>query len=192
VSNLKPKELKKLANKQYDAKLDDPKAWLFTAWTLKRAAQEIGTFSRPGWSNSIPGGPEGELAFVGHVYRFLIAQSFENLLKGLLVSQGHSAGMDGKLAKSFQTHKLETLAGRLEKTRFDMSLEELETLRTLQPYLTWAGRYPIPIHSALYEIALGYSDTENRRERKLWERMAAALKTNAPTQPDAVRETEPN
>ena len=175
------KRLEKIINRQYDGALDDPMAWFRSAWKLKRAAQEFGTMSRPGWSNGIPDDPkERELANLMPVYRFLIGQSFENLLKALLVSQGHSAGTGGRLAKSFKIHSLETLAGRLDKTNFPMSNEELETLLDLQPYLDWAGRYPIPTERAQHSIALGFSSTQHYNERRLWERIAATLKTNAP------------
>jgi hypothetical protein len=143
---------------------------------LKRASDEIDVFSIPGFSNDIPEGPRGDIAQLMLIYRFLVGLSFENLLKGLLITQGIVAGKDGKLDGNFKTHSLTGLIKRVDTTRFKISRHEKSLLKDLEKFISWAGRYPIPLDSCDYTIALGYSDREHKMEAELWERIVSYIK----------------
>ncbi len=171
-------EMKRLS---FKCKLDSPAAWLHTAWMLKRAAEEIDTLRiwtpGRGFSNHTAKGRDAELYQLMPVYRFLMGRSFENLLKGILVAHIEPAGNDGKLhelKKSFN-HNISELGKKL-KNKFDLDDEEIEILKENEPYITWAGCYPISKKAENYEIALTYSNITHDKELELWERLSEHLK----------------
>jgi hypothetical protein len=170
--------LQELKNTSFECNMESPEAWLNAAWKLKRAAEEIDTFSLlgRGFSNHTAKGRDAELLLLMPVYRLLMGLSFENLLKGIIVAHGKPAGSKGKLDKSFKEHEISKLLEQLDTNKCALISEEREILKELQQYVIWAGRYPIPLTAKNYQIALAYSSEKHRKELILWERLAEHLK----------------
>ena len=79
------------------------------------------------------------------VYFFLMGCSLENLLKGILMSlHPEYFQASGELIR-IQSHDLVKLCRRCN---IDLSQEEKELLTKLTTYVTWAGRYPVPLKAA--------------------------------------------
>ena len=107
-------------------------------------------------------------------YRLLIGLSFENLIKGILHTQGHKVAENGKLTGLFSKHDLVYLANKLDRSKISITEEEIGVLRELTPYVIWAGRYPFP-KSQNDVIAKFHGSTEHGRELELWERLKEHL-----------------
>jgi len=104
------------------------------------------------------------------VYRFLVALSFENLLKGIVIAHGENLGTVVKFG-----HKLVDLAKKVvTSSAVVFSKEEMRLLEGLEPYLTWAGRYPLPKDPDAL-IVRSHSSVEHDSELKLWDRLYGHL-----------------
>ena len=165
-------------NKSFHCTSNSPAAWLKSAWQLKRTSEEIDTFSLPGrgFSNHTENDRDAELGWLTPVYRFLIGQSFENLLKGIIIAQGRTSSSNGKLHKSLSTHSIHNLIELLDNSLVKLTDEDKKILNDLQEYVEWAGRYPISKKANKYKIALGFSNTIHRKEIDLWNRLFYYLK----------------
>ncbi len=84
-----------------------------------------------------------------HLYLFLIAFSFENLLKGILIC----GGLNRKI-KLLTLRKWEGLGHDLlhlsKKSNISISNHEEKILKRLTNYSMWGGRYPIPVDPEYY------------------------------------------
>ena len=171
-------ELKEIVHLSFECTLDSPGSWYFSAWRLKRAAEEIDTFTLlgRGFSNQQAKGRDAELQFLTPVYRFLLGQAFENLLKGIIIAHGKPAGSNGKLLESFRKHEIKSLLEKLDPSQCTLTSEEQAILFDLQQYVEWAGRYPIPTKADTHQIVLGYSSEQHRKELELWERLSQHLR----------------
>lgn len=171
-------DMEEIVRLSFECALDSPGSWFFSAWRLKRAAEEIDTFSlsNRGFSNHQAKGRDAELQFLTPVYRFLMGQAFENLLKGIIIAHGKPAGFNGKIDESFAKHRINNLLEKLDSSQCTLSSEERAILVELQQYVEWAGRYPIPKSADNYQIALVYSSEQHRKEIALWERLSQHLK----------------
>jgi hypothetical protein len=181
-------ELEKMARTSFEYTLNCPNSWLNIAWRLKRAADEINIYNLPGkglWNfmqfpdraleNSLVKEHDTELIHLTPVYRFLMGQSFENLLKGIIIAQGTPAGSNGKLNKDFKSHNINMLLEKIDYTKCSITGEEEEILKEQQQYVKWAGRYPISTKAEDFTIVQAYSYDNNRKELELWKRLAEHL-----------------
>ncbi|MHC4501318.1 MAG: hypothetical protein ACYS21_19665 [Planctomycetota bacterium] len=151
---------------------ESPGSWLMSAIWLKRAAEEIDYYKHEGVDINTP---EGDFVFMMGVYNLLLGYSFENLLKGIVVAHRGSAGSVDKMDKDLTTHNMGNLLNLNGCTNIPISDDEKKLLRDLQPYVRWAGRYPLPkVPDDL--IPKVYSRTEYKERLKLWERLYAYLK----------------
>ena len=146
---------------------DSPGAWLLTALELKTAADRLDYFR-------FPVRPEEPCLSLVPVHRYLMGMSLENLLKGVLAVQGEEVLTDGKLSKKFSKHKLCKLADSIDSSGFTFTLTDREVLGTLELFVVWAGRYPLPT-SIDKLIVRGGSSREYDAERNLWDRLYEAL-----------------
>lgn len=151
----------------FEATAESPGSWLLRAIELKAAADRLNWLTRPVSKE------ENALSLL-HPYRLLIALSFENLLKGILIVQGHAVFVNGKFNKKLDQHDLAKLAAMIDANTLPMSAEELALLSELSPVIIWSGRYPLPKTSDSYRV-LAHSNTEQEVERVLWERLCDYL-----------------
>ena len=168
--------VKRITRTSFEFKMNSPESWLYTAWQLKRAAEEIDTLNLQGrgFSNRTAKGRDAELFLLIPVYRFLMGQSFENLIKGIIIAHGTPAGIKGKL--ELKSHNIDMLLKKIDYTKCSLKREEEEILKEQQQFVEWAGRYPISTKVEDYTIILAYSSEKNRKELELWKRLSEYLK----------------
>jgi hypothetical protein len=153
--------------KQFELGATLPVAWQSTASTLKHAADRLfdiyhdatlREISRAGQlfqSSSVQPQAASEprqLAgdeLEGHwdmmlisVYFFLMGCSMENLLKGILMLRHPEYLKASGELTGIKSHDLVKLCG---KCNIDLSRKEKELFAKLTTYITWAGRYPVPL-----------------------------------------------
>ena len=157
----------KLKRIVFDAATESPGSWLLEAMALKVAAERVDWLFKPVTE-------EEQTASLMTIYRFLMGLSFENLLKGILHTQGHKVTENGRFTKLFSKHDLVYLISKVDPSRLSITKEETDILADLTPYVIWAGRYPFPKHQSDI-IALLHGSGEHRRELELWEKLKEHL-----------------
>lgn len=150
----------------FDAAADGPGSWLISAITLRDAARRLHPIEQP-WRD--------DEMFLGSVFLMLLALSFENLLKGMIALQGTPVSVNNKLNPYFAKHTLERYAQQIDPAVFVIDSIEIALLKTLEPYLTYAGRYPLPKEPSSL-VAQAYSNHELETADVLWERLYTHLK----------------
>lgn len=151
----------------FDSSRSSPGEWLLQARQLRAAAQRLD------W---IDAKPEAMLSMAFPTeYRFLIALSVENLIKGILVAERMRRQDSAPLA-GIMNHYLDKLAEQINSLPTPLSPDELDVLRVLTEYVIWAGRYPFPKESPAYRLR-GHSGAERVQELALWDRLAEHLRS---------------
>jgi hypothetical protein len=140
----------------------EPENWLKMGIALKNAASNLDWTKRgdlPDW-RYLP------------IYRMLMAFSIENLLKGILIVEGHEAIEGDKLSNRLKKHGLRQYADAVSGV--PITKPEKCLLDELQHYLMWAGRYPMPKKPA-FAIQIGHSKAQHDAELALGQRLANYL-----------------
>ncbi len=158
---------KRLNQMLFDAVVDSPGAWLLSALTLWDASRRLHPIEQPS--------RDGE-RFLQSVFYMLLALSFENLLKGMMVLQGEPVSVNNKLNPYFATHGLERYAKEIDSGIFDINGAEMVLLKQLEPYLTYAGRYPLPKKPSDVTALIGFSNHELEAAEVLWKRLYTHFK----------------
>jgi hypothetical protein len=149
----------------FDAGIQSPGVWIFSAIDLKTAADRLN------WQDSPVRDDEPSLGLFS-VYRMLIGMSLESLLKGIIAAQGvNILDSKGKLSREFTSHKLSTLASKVDATQFVFSSEELRVLEATEPYVIWAGKYPFPKSYEDVTYIKTHSLKDLQIELALWDRL---------------------
>lgn len=153
---------------RFAATQESPIGWYLEALSLKAAADRINPVSAPVLDE------EPTLSFTG-VHALLLGLSFENLIKGFISTVRLETGVKPVLDKKAHLHHdLRKLATVGECAELCFAEEELVVLDRLTPYVTWAGRYPLPkyINEIFPQI---WSPTYEAEEEALWQRIAPVL-----------------
>jgi len=153
----------------FNRALKNPFEWIMTALSLRMAAkalqavpidenpdyviQRFGTFTTP-------------------VYRFLMARSTENLIKGIIIARGVEIGSKGRIEKWFKSHDLVRLSEYLGIKVTDDDRKIMEILRL---YAVWAGDYPIPATYDKYQPGVLVLELKESKMLELWHRLANHL-----------------
>lgn len=124
-----------------------PEYWYTYAHELADTAHEIYKRSHGQWIAYLHGYPDGSKEterrpLVSRPVLLLYGLSFENLIKGLLISENPTLLQGGKLSKQLLGHDLSKLAGRLKTIQ--LSAEERDLLALLSDVVPYHGRYPVP------------------------------------------------
>src|SRR5205814_1243955 len=82
------------------------------------------------------------------IYQMLIAFSLENLLKGILIAEGQVINIKQL------NHGLRKYADQV--SGLEITRREKENLARLEPYIKWAGRYPMPKNPNDF-VSIGHS-----------------------------------
>lgn len=151
----------------FDAGTVSPGSWLLEAMTLKVAAERVDWLFKPVTQ-------EEQTTSLMTVYRFLMGLSFENLIKGILHTQGHKVTENDRFTKLFSKHDLGYLISKVAPSRLSITKEETDILHDLTPYVIWAGRYPFSKQQRDMIVLLNGS-AEHRRELELWEKLKEHL-----------------
>jgi hypothetical protein len=185
ISQMKASYQKEL-NASFEESLKNPRRWFVCGVKLKTAADQI---------ESMP--------HLVEVYCLLIGLAFENVIKGILITQGNHAGKAGKLSKTFRGHKLDELVANIDVHLLSLNVEEKILLVKLEQYVFWAGRYPIPLSAKdLTEFIIpaktpvliggrlcgnpkfrggsGFINKDYDRAQQLWEKLSSHLHSLLP------------
>lgn len=114
-------------NKQQFEELQNPVNWAYMATLLQKAASQMDWTRKKDITDwrYLP------------IYRMLMGFSLENLLKGILIAENPEGFEVSKL-----NHGLKQYAEKIKGVH--MSADEKALLAQLEPYVKWAGRYPMP------------------------------------------------
>jgi hypothetical protein len=153
-------------SKAFFIESSEPENWLKMAIALQHAASNLDWTRRRDLSDwhYLP------------IYRMLMAFSIENLLKGILIVEGHKAIEGEKLSKRLSNHGLRHYADDVSGVTITQSEKCL--LDELQHYLTWAGRYPMPTKPS-FAIQIRHSKAQRNAELALGQKLADYLAQRA-------------
>jgi len=145
----------------------DPQAWAYMASVLQKAACLMDWTKKRDFTDwrYIP------------IYRMLMGFSMENLIKGILISEGLDAVVDGKLSTVLSQHGLKELANTVSGLAITGS--EKSILYELEHYVRWAGRYPAP-KTAARVVRIGHSDELHDAELALGYKLYGYLRSLNP------------
>jgi hypothetical protein len=148
--------------KTFFVESSEPENWLSMAIALQHAASNLDWTKQRDFSDwrYIP------------IYRMLMAFSIENLLKGILIVEGHEAIEGDRLSHRLKNHGLRQYADKLSGVTITKSEKSL--LDELQHYLMWAGRYPMPTKAAS-AIQIRHSKAQRDAELALGQKLADYL-----------------
>jgi hypothetical protein len=120
---------------------EDPDQWGDTASLLRRAAQLLFTAEQKSGpdANGEPIHPEDQ--GIDNPATLLYGYAIENAIKGYLIEKLNGYKNAEQEAGHAWNHCLCDLAG---KTGLPLTDDQRHLLRTLQSFVIWAGRYPIP------------------------------------------------
>jgi hypothetical protein len=107
------------------------------------------------------------------IYRMLMGFSLENLIKGILVAEGHPCMADGARLH----HGLAEYADLV--TGIVLTEGDKNVLANLEPYVLWAGRYPRP-RQPKGMISIGHSPARHDAELALGQKLYDYLRTLCP------------
>ncbi|MBI1259800.1 MAG: hypothetical protein GC204_20220 [Chloroflexi bacterium] len=135
---------------------------------------EVTSKLRPG--QAVPSERENEIG-KNQIYPALMMMGYaiENALKGVIVAGKVELVSREKVDKSLKIHDLCALAG---KAGITLGADEAGLLKMLEHYVTWSGRYPIPLHGKDYR--------EFKAGRRLEPRMDFAMSESIFNRIDAV------
>ncbi|HEY1260423.1 MAG TPA: hypothetical protein VGF34_14340 [Stellaceae bacterium] len=140
------------------SELREPKNWAYMAWALHNTAVRID------WTKNQNLNDWRYLP----IYLMLMGFVLENLLKGILIGQGQP--LDPKKLN----HGLKRYADQVKGLKF--AEFEKEHLARLEPYVRWAGRYPMPKTSDDL-IVIGHSKQFYNDEIALCQKLYDHLRT---------------
>jgi hypothetical protein len=149
---LDDKKIKRCLEKVFTNDRDNPEAWGATAGNLRIAADVLFQACRESWQNDEPIHPENQP--LDSPATMLYGYAMENAIKGYLIKKHGGAEHDGfekaKAAnKEAWSHEISKLA---EATGLPLTSEQKLLLESLESFIRWAGRYPIPLHQDQFTI----------------------------------------
>jgi hypothetical protein len=106
------------------------------------------------------------------IYRMLIGFSLENLLKGILIAEGHEVMKNYKRLNHGLKQYAEKVSG------IPITLDERDILARLEPYVKWAGRYPRPKTSDEM-VSIGHSKRLHDAELALGQKLYDYLRSRS-------------
>jgi len=164
---MKPEKLREFERHLFKAKANNPGAWFMTGLSLKLAADGLPT------TDIDEGSHLDILRYGSHapVWRFLIARSIENLIKGIIIAR-LSNPIGERIDKSLRTHnltKLNDLAG------IECDDKSRVLLNRLRPFCEWIGDYPVPVSAIEYKIEDTQSNFAHAELQHLWNFFAREL-----------------
>lgn len=130
---------KRFANELHRLGCTEAHLWLTKAGELLKSAnllwqqflEDLAAFQK---------GERIEEPFIGSTALMLYGLAVENLLKAGLAHQGKAVTVTGSFG--LKSHELASLAEQLGLSVTDV---EAELLERLEAFVSWAGRYPIPL-----------------------------------------------
>lgn len=124
-----------------------PEYWYSYAHELADTADVIYNKSKREWILYFYNRPDGSTdaynrPLISRPVMLMYGLSFENIIKGLLISEDPNLLAGGKLSKHLQGHDLVKLADRLRS--IELNNDECDLLALLSDVVPYYGRYPVP------------------------------------------------
>ncbi|PYO00675.1 MAG: hypothetical protein DMD91_10000 [Candidatus Rokuibacteriota bacterium] len=156
----------------YEEAATTPQSWLNLADDLRRAAEAVwapfeDALPRPGRPSRAKSSPFG----YGAVFLMLAGLAIENLAKGLVVQRKPPEIKDGK-AVGIAGHGI---LARLKSAAVPLTNQDREFIRRLEMFVSWAGRYPIPLHVAQMKVEKTIHTTDGDQFKALFDRLKTLL-----------------
>jgi len=128
----------------------DAHYWLAQAKQLKMAADALLPHLKEAFKipPALPGAQDKRFAFF-HSYRLLIGLAFENVIKGILIGRDPALVDKEKIQSGILGRSGHGIAEGARQI-ISLSSDELHLLQSVEEYLFWTGRYPLPLKSTIY------------------------------------------
>lgn len=182
-------------NDEFAKIVSEPLFWLRSAQNLKNAADLISTEVETRWAASNTGQETPKMfdwVPLWQVYMLLAGLAYENLVKGIYLTQEKGIVTNGKIIDPlFTNHRTEKLIDQVNKLLeqqkqkpIELTEHESDLVRELQDAVVWLGRYPVPkkykdglIHRGSLDIHLrsGGVEADKAVFDALFSRLAAVL-----------------
>jgi hypothetical protein len=140
--------------------LKQPKNWAYMASALQKAASLMDYTKKRDIT---------DWRFIP-IYRMLMGFSLENLIKGILVAEGHPCMNDGARLH----HRLAEYATLIQGITLDDIEKKL--LDDVEHYAVWAGRYPRP-QNRTRMVSIGHSEARHDAELLLGQKLYDYLRS---------------
>ena len=150
--------------------------WAASAAALERSATVLWNVADEDLRGSHPP------PWVFNPLMLLCALTVENLLKGLLVLKEPALNVDGEFA-----HRSHDLTVLLTRADLNVTAKEADLLERLATFLSWAGRYPIPLKHTNFatrrletgqKVSTAYGTSS---DRATWQDLLKKLRDSANT-----------
>jgi hypothetical protein len=142
-------ETRQALDRMFERNKDDPEEWGATAWNLRTAADVLFEAYGEIWE------PDGEPVHLENQNldspaSMLYGGALENMIKGYLIEK-HGGFEQARAAHqcAWDRHQLSRLAAA---TGVPLSHDQLLLLRSLESFVVWAGRFPIPMRRDQFTI----------------------------------------
>jgi hypothetical protein len=135
-------EMETYFEEQFERRKNNPEAWGETADTLWAAANVLLRAQEE--NRNLGGGcPEPEYEHLDSPATLLYGFALENLIKGYLIKKHNSFDNALKAAQGiWKGHNVSVLAA---KTGIPLTETQQIQLKSIDAFIIWAGRYPIPL-----------------------------------------------
>ena len=154
------KETKRIHERVFEQKKDDPQAWAFTAMTLKRAAQILFEANETSTYEDTDGAPMNqENAEMDEPATLLYAYAMENAVKGFLIKK-HGGFEQAKkaLGRAWMHHELSGLA---TATALPLNQDQVLIIQALERFIRWAGKYPTSLDRSEFTLPKQFNSAQN-------------------------------
>jgi hypothetical protein len=146
--------------------LQQPVKWAYMATALQKASSLMDWTC---WTSKKDITPDWRYV---PIYRMLIGFSLENLLKGILIAEGHEVMKNNKRLNHGLKQYAEKVSG------ITITSGEKDILARLEPYVKWAGRYPRPKTSDEM-VSIGHSKRLHDAELALGQKLYDYLRSRS-------------
>jgi len=143
-----------MAQMMFDATANSPGAWLIAGRSLKIASDQI-TSQTSENSEQIP------IVHFEHIRKMLLGLAFEMILKAVAIMEGRNL---------VTKHGLLELFRAIDPSRISVTERDKDLLLNLEPFVVWAGRYPMPKKLDGYVVQVSFWD-DNNVAQALWDRL---------------------
>ena len=151
----------RLAQKMFDATAKSPGEWLFAGRSLKVASDQVKNQTTED-SKQVP------LVHLQRIRKMLLGLAFEMILKAVTIMEGRNL---------VTKHGLVDLFREIDPNKINATERDEDLLSNLEPFVGWAGRYPMPKVLNGYFVQVSSWDDDDVAQA-LWDRLDEYVANN--------------